>query len=79
LQYMRQYSAIKDRWVYLAALAFASAAYSLAHNFSNLWRMEVIEYLLWVSGGVSTVLGGTFAASHAAKAGIGFIPQTNSK
>lgn len=79
MQYARAYSHFKE-WVYhLLALMLATAAYMTFNVPTGDWRHVVVTGALGVSGLVTSLYGGTFLASNAAKGGAAFIPKTDSK
>lgn len=80
-QWIRQFGKVPDRWTYVYAIVLALGVYILTYDFTKQigWQLSVIQGLLWLSGNVGTVLGGTFIASGAAKAGLSVVPVTNSK
>lgn len=80
-QWVRQFGNVPERWTYLYAIALALGVYVLTYDFTVQvgWQLAVIHGLLWLSGNFGTVLGGTFIASGAAKAGVAAVPMTNSK
>lgn len=79
LQWLRQFSAVKDRYSGLVALIFGSIGYALAHKFGPDWRYETLIAVPLVAGYTATVLGGTFVTASAAMNGVAVIPKTNSK
>lgn len=85
LQYMRQHSAVKERWTVLSALGIAVAVYMLCMDWTALpagagaIQKSLLDGLVWLGAAVPAVLGGTFAASKAASAGVAVFPVTNSK
>lgn len=80
-QWLRQFSGVKERWTYVYALALALGVYALCFDYTAHAPVQgsIISALLWLSGSIATVLGGTFTASSAAKAGLSAVPMTNSK
>ena len=80
-QWVRQFSGVPERWTYVYALGFALGVYALCFDYTAHLAIQavIINGLLWLSGSVATVLGGTFTASSAAKAGVAAVPMTNSK
>ena len=80
-QWVRQWRHINEAWTYVYAVALALVVYGLTYDFSVHvgTQLAIIKGILWVGGNFSTVLGGTFIASGAAKAGLAVVPMTNSK
>lgn len=80
-QWVRQHAKISEAWTGVFAVIVACAVYALCYDFSSGEHPQVaaIKLLLWLSGAVPTVLGGTFTASKLASAGVSAIPMTNSK
>jgi hypothetical protein len=80
-QWVRQYNGVPERYTYVYALALAIGVYALCFDYTAHVAVQaaIINALLWLSGSVATVLGGTFTASSAAKAGLAAVPMTNSK
>lgn len=80
-QWIRQYGHVKEGWTYIYALVLALMVYALCFDYAKHAPIQsvIIAGILWLSGSVLTVLGGTFTASSAAKAGIAVVPMTNSK
>ena len=80
-QWVRQFNKVPDRWTYVYAVVLACGVYLLTYDFTVKVGLQLatIHGLLWLSGNVGTVLGGTFIASGAAKAGLSVVPATNSK
>lgn len=79
VQYLRAYKGVPDFVTYIIAAVVAGGGYALCHSFTADIRLEIIQGLIWMPGGVGSMLGGTFAASGAAKAGLAVVPMTNSK
>ncbi len=85
LQYFRAYSVVKERYTMLAAVAIAVIVYVLCMDWTSLpagagaIQKAILDALVWLGPAVASVLGGTFAASKAASAGLAIIPVTNSK
>lgn len=79
VQFLRGQRAVPEFWTYIIAVTMAIGGYSLCHAFGSDVRLEVIQALIAIPGNVAAVLGGTFAASTSAKAGIAVFPVTNSK
>lgn len=81
IQWLRQFSNVGERWTFLLAILGASAVYALCFQWTGVEDVQraLIEFLVWMASAVPAVLGGTFAASKAAQAGVAFIPTTNSK
>ena len=80
-QWVRQHSRISDGWTGIYAAMFACGVYALCFDYAATISVQhaIIQGLLWLSGAIPTVLGGTFTASGLAKAGVDVIPRTNSK
>jgi len=78
LQWLRQFKAVHDTWVYVIAFALANAGYWLVTIPDPDWRMTALKYLVVIGGYTSTVIGGTFTAARLAPS-AGVIPTTNSK
>jgi len=87
LQYLiRQFKGVPEVVYHLAAVLLAAGAYFLVHDMPQN-RETLIRFILWMSGGVATVWGGTFGVSSAAKRVVEsgansehmLIPLTNSK
>lgn len=80
-QWARANSRMSDKWTGAYAVALALAAYLLCFDFTKAIDVQwsIIQAVLYVAGNTATVLGGTFSASSAAKAGVPVIPMTNSK
>lgn len=81
LQWVRQFSGLGERWTFIGALVGATAVYALCFDWTSAADVQksIIEFVVWMASAVPAVLGGTFAASKAASAGVSFIPTTNSK
>ena len=80
-QWVRQYSHISDMLTGVFATVLACGVYALCFDYGNPQDAQhvIIQTLLWLSGAIPTVLGGTFTASSLAKAGAAPIPLTNSR
>jgi hypothetical protein len=84
--FVRQFKGMPEWSYHLMAVALASGAYLLVHDYPH-DRLGVIRYILWMSGGVTSIWGGTFITSSAAKGLVGAganpenaaIPLTSSK
>lgn len=81
LQWLRQFSGVGERWTFAAAILGASGVYALCLDWSAQQAVQqgIIDFLIWMASAVPSVLGGTFAASKAASAGLAVIPTTNSR
>lgn len=80
LQYLRGYSKFPEWGYHLFAVALSGFGYWLFNdNHYNDTRYVVAYAIVGISGNLSAVWGGTFAASNMAKAGASFIPRTDSK
>jgi hypothetical protein len=79
-QWVRQYSHVKEFWTGIFAVGMALAVYALCFDYTAHKGVQesVILGILWLSGAVPTVLGGTFTASKASGS-IKVIPPTDSK
>lgn len=80
-QWVRQWRKIDEAWTYIYAVGLALAVYALTYDFSVKMGLQlvIIKGVLWIGGNMFTVLGGTFAASGAAKAGVAFVPLKDSR
>lgn len=82
LQWLRQFSAVKDRWIMLIAVVLGSVAYALAHHVGPDLRYEALVAIPLVASYASTVLGGTAVAAVAGKSdapALKFVPEADSK
>jgi hypothetical protein len=79
VQFLRGQSKVAEFWTYAIAAVLALSGYALCHAFGHDVRLEIIQAVIAVPGNVAAVLGGTFAASGSAKAGLNVFPVTNSK
>lgn len=79
IQFARAHKTFAEFWVYAIATVVALGGYFLCHTFTADLRLEIIQAIIWIPGGTASMLGGTFTASGAAKAGVSVIPITNSK
>lgn len=80
-QWVRQHSRVPDQWTAVLAVVVACGVYALCFDYTHVPPTQklIIDLLLWLPMAVTSVLGGTFTASSAAKAGVAAIPMTNSK
>ena len=80
LQFLRASTKFPEWRYHLIAVVLAGFGYVLFNPvYIADWRVATIRALIGISGLVVSVWGGTFVASSAAKAGVAFIPMTNSK
>jgi hypothetical protein len=79
LQWIRQYQKNSEWIPAIIAVLLASGVYLVVHPITPDWRLEILNGVVTIAGYVSSVLGGTYAASRSAAAGVAFIPVTNSK
>lgn len=81
LQWLRQHSGFKDRFVVLIALALAGGCYFLCLDYEQEMTFQhvALDFFAWLPNGLPSVLGGTWIASVAAKNGMSVIPITNSR
>lgn len=80
LQFLRGYAKFPEWGYHVVAVLLAGFGYVLFNQLDlSDWRAVIIRGLVGVSGLVASLYGGTFLASNSAKAGVAFIPVTNSK
>jgi hypothetical protein len=79
VQFLRGQRSVPEFWTYIIAVGLALGGYALCHPFGTDWRLEWIQGIISLPGNFAAVLGGTFAASGSAKAGLAVFPVTNSK
>lgn len=80
LQWVRQFKNVGDRWLPPLAVLVAAGVYALCFDYAHAphWQGVLVGFLLYSVAAVPAVLGGTFTASSAAKAGAP-VPMTNSR
>ena len=80
-QWVRARKAVAEGWTGVFAVGLALAVYALCFDYSKHEGVQhtILFAVLWLIGNTTSVLGGTFAASAAAKAGVAAVPMTNSK
>lgn len=80
-QWVRAHSSVKEVWTYIYALLLSVGVYALCFDYTVHKPVQgaIIAAIFWIAGNMSSVLGGTFMASSAAKAGLAAVPMTNSK
>lgn len=80
-QWVRQHSRVSEGWTAVYATGLAVGVYALCFDYAATISPQhaIIQGLLWLSGAIPTVLGGTFTASTLARAGAPGLPVTNSK
>ncbi len=73
---------VPEGLTYLYAGLLAGILYAATFNYHGVQDVQgaILDAVVWVLGtGGPAVLGGTFTASSAAKAGLAVVPLTNSK
>lgn len=79
MQYARGYQRFPEPVYHMLAVVLAGLGYLLFDQTIYFdWRYTVVKALIGISANVGTIYGGTFLASNAAKAGVAFIPVTDS-